>query len=303
MDHIHTLGALKEPTRDGDVSHQRGAHIEGQIRNDEGVSMAVYTNVSKNKQGNTSCSFYVPSHDRRRSSQMTDGSSVLAAKMEAIGRGIEWATPANIPYVVVFSDSLGAVESLENQRSGSRPRQLMDLMHALDDYAIRTKSSPTIVWIPGHLGIQGNETADDLCKCALHHDAVDIPTTLEYREARSIYRDFSLRKWQGEWATSDTGSHYRALEPTVSLARKFADPNRKKEVAINRLRHSCLNHQLHLWGRHASRNCDGCGVPETIATSFWSALPRWASRTTSPGHAHVTTGLSTCAPHSVSPAA
>ena len=208
-----------------------------------------------------------------------------------------------MPWPLLRLSSLGAVENLENQRPGSRPRQLTDLMHALDDYAIRTKSSPTIVWIPGHLGIQGNETADDLCKCALHHDAVDIPTTLEYPEARTIYRDFSLRKWQVEWATSDTGSHYRALEPTVSLARKFADPNRKKEVAINRLRHSCLNHQLHLWGRHASRNCDGCGVPETIATSFWSALPRWASRTTSPGHAHVTTGLSTCAPHSVSPAA
>src|SRR6218665_2590930 len=140
------------------------------------------------------------------------------------------------------------------------------LMYALEDYAVRTKSSPTIVWIPDHLGIQGNETPDDLCKRALHHDAVDIPTTLEYREARTIYRDFFLRKWQAEWATSDTGSHHRALEPTISLARKFGDPNRRTEVAINRLRlgHSCLNHQLHLWGRHASGNCDGCGVPETI---------------------------------------
>src|SRR6218665_1724558 len=47
-------------------------------------------------------------------------------------------------------------------------------------------------------------------------------------------------------------------------------------------------------------------IPETAtgvasrkpsAISFWSALPRWASRTTSPGHAHATTGPSTCAPH------
>src|SRR6218665_262907 len=265
-DHIHTLGALREATRDGDVSYQRRAHVEGKIRTDEGDSTAVYTDGSKNNQGNTSCSFYVPSHDLRRSYRMTDGSSVLAAEMEATGRAIEWATTANILHVVVFSDSLGLVESLENQPSGSRPRQLMDLMYALDDYAVRTKSSPTIVWIPGHLGIQGNETADDLCKRALHHDAVDIPTTLEYREARSIYRGFFLRKWQAEWATSATGSHYRALEPTVTLDRKFGDPNRRKEVAINRLRlgHSCLNHQLHLWGKHASGNCDGCGVPETI---------------------------------------
>src|SRR6218665_223571 len=128
----------------------------------------------------------------------TEGSSVLAAEMEAIGRAIEWATTANIPHVVVFSDSLGSVESLENQRSGSRSRQLMDLMYALDDYAVRTKYSLTIVWIPGHLGIPGNATADNLYKRALHLDAVDIPTTLEYREARTIYRDSFLRKWQAE---------------------------------------------------------------------------------------------------------
>src|SRR6218665_2014719 len=144
-DHIHTLGAFKEATRDGDVSHQRRAHVEEQIRTDEGVSTAIYTDGSRNNQGNTSCAFYVPSHDLRRSYRMTDGSSVLAAEMEAIGRAIEWATTANIPHVAVFSDSLGSFESLENQRSGSGPRQLMDLMYVLDDYAVRTKSSPTIV--------------------------------------------------------------------------------------------------------------------------------------------------------------
>src|SRR6218665_2901308 len=56
-----------DPTRDGDVSHQRRAQVEGQIRTGEGVSTAVYTDGSKNKQGNTSCSFYVTSHDLSRS--------------------------------------------------------------------------------------------------------------------------------------------------------------------------------------------------------------------------------------------
>src|SRR6218665_1302254 len=60
--------------------------------------------------------------------------------------------------------------------------------------------------------------------------------------------------------------HRIPLQSSVSLTRKFADLNRRKEVAINRLRlrHCCLNPQLHLWGRHASGNCDGCGVPETF---------------------------------------
>jgi len=64
-DHIHSYGALTNATRDSDVSHQRRAHVEGQIRTDDGVSTAVYTDGSKNTSGNTSCSFYVPSHGLR----------------------------------------------------------------------------------------------------------------------------------------------------------------------------------------------------------------------------------------------
>src|SRR6218665_1486974 len=47
----------------------------------------------------------------------------------------------------------------------------------------------------------------------------------------------------------------------------------------------------------------GVASRKPSAISFWSALPGWASRTTSSGNAHATTGPSTCAPHSVSLAA
>src|SRR6218665_2613048 len=47
----------------------------------------------------------------------------------------------------------------------------------------------------------------------------------------------------------------------------------------------------------------GVASRKPSAISFWSALPRWASRTTSRGNAHATNGLSTCAAHSVSLAA
>src|SRR6218665_1096175 len=130
--------------------------------------------------------------------------------MEAIGRAIEWATTANIPDVVVFSDSLGSVESGQQTTPAHGPdvcpRRLRRPDEVFADHRLDT-------WSPRDTGQR------DLCKRALHHDAVDIPTTLEYREARSIYRGFFLRKWQAEWATSATGSHYRALEPTVTLAR------------------------------------------------------------------------------------
>ena len=41
---------------------------------------------------------------------MNDGSSVRAAEMEC---AIEWSSSANVSYVVVLSDCLGAVQSIE----------------------------------------------------------------------------------------------------------------------------------------------------------------------------------------------
>src|SRR6218665_2999979 len=57
-DHIHTYGALKEATLGRDDFNQRRALVEGQIRTDDDVSTAVCTDGSKNKTGNTPCSFY-----------------------------------------------------------------------------------------------------------------------------------------------------------------------------------------------------------------------------------------------------
>src|SRR6218665_2992065 len=105
-----------------------------------------------------------------------------------------------------------------------------------------------------------------------------------YASVHSITTQWaSRRRWstarpEPSTATSSSGSGRRSGSPptpdptTEPWSRPSAwlgssvTRNGGNEVAINRLRlgHSCLNHQLHLWGRHASGNCDGCGVPETI---------------------------------------
>src|SRR6218665_514317 len=178
----------------------------------------------------------------------------------------------------------------------------MDLMYALDDYTVRTKSSPTIVWIPGHLG---NETADDLCKRALRLDAVDIPTTLEYREARTIYRDFFLRKWQAEWPppTPDPTTEPWS-RPSAWLGNSVTRTGGKKSPSTDSDSDTAVSTTSFISGADTlPETATGVASRKPSAISFWSALPRRVSRTTSPGNAHATTGPSTCAPHSVSLAA
>src|SRR6218665_3322685 len=58
---------------------------------------------------------------------------------------------------------------------------------------LRAGSQHNAIWRAGSQ-CMAKEAADGLCQHALHHDAVDIPMTLEYRDVRTIYRDSFLRK-------------------------------------------------------------------------------------------------------------
>jgi ribonuclease HI len=198
--------------------------------------------------------------------RLSDYTSIHAAEMMAIKRALEWATSVEHDELVIYTDSLGVLQAIEQRQSFRRPNLLRDLLSTYEIYCRGRQAVATFVWIPAHLGIEGNEEADMLAKSALNHTTVEMPLDLEYGEAQTIYRHHFLRKWQQEWANANTGAAYRQIQPQVDLSIKYKDGNRRKEVAISRLRfgHCLLNEQLYRWGRHISGNCDTCKVPETV---------------------------------------
>ena len=123
-----------------------------------------------------------------------------------------------------------------------------------------------IVWIPGHAGIVGNETADVGARIATTRDQVDIIIPASMTDAKSRIRKYIDDEWQQQWSLSTKGCHYRGLEPTISRKVKFSCSNRKRETIQTRLRlGKCwLNDYLKVIGRHADGNCVRCKKPETI---------------------------------------
>jgi len=59
---------------------------------------------------------------------------------------------------------------------------------------------------------------------------------------------------------------YREIEPYVSTRVKFVHNNRKKEIALTRLKigKCCLNSCLHEINAHPTGLCDTCHEPETV---------------------------------------
>ena len=58
------------------------------------------------------------------------------------------------------------------------------------------KNSVTLVWIPSHLGIRGNEMADKAAQRAISNQMVNLEVKLELKEIYNMITKYVMNKWQ-----------------------------------------------------------------------------------------------------------
>ena len=92
------------------------------------------------------------------------------------------------------------------------------------------KNSVTLVWIPSHLGIRGNEMADKAAQRAISNQMVNLEVKLELKEIYNMITKYVMNKWQDMYNTSQHGHFYREIEPLVSQRIKYTHQNRSKET-------------------------------------------------------------------------
>jgi ribonuclease HI len=233
-------------------------------------SLAVYTDGSRDESSSTGASFYIPEANTSTGLRLTDKISVFSTELTAVRITLEWIIKNQTTAILqgnrniaIFTDSLSSVQSLESRYSKTR----QDL---INDIFVLKKNIPnpiTIVWIPSHVGIKGNEIADILAKQALKSPTVDFHVNFGLIELYEEINHHVLQLWQTQWYTTQKGAHYRSIQPLVSNKIKYADRNnRAKEVLISRLRlGKCrLNFYQQQLRMHPTGLCDTCRVPETI---------------------------------------
>ena len=111
------------------------------------------------------------------------------------------------------------------------------------------------IWVPAHVGVEGNEQVDILAKQTLRITQVDMQVPLSKAEVKSFIKKYTQSTWQEYWDISETGRHGRKV-----------GFKRREENIITRLRigHTGLNHTLHKIGKHPTGNCTHCNQPETV---------------------------------------
>ena len=160
---------------------------------------------------------------------------------------------------VIYSDSLSCLQALGNKNLNHPViREIIQILTYLKEVG----SVIEFCWIPGHVGIKGNEKVDRIAK-----EVIDHPMY----EAKIPFSDFKPRicnyinsLFQSKWNDCHTNKLHEINE-TFHSSLKIYSENRKEDVILTRLRigHSRLTHKHYLLGENMPE-CIPCDCPLTI---------------------------------------
>ena len=225
----------------------------------------IYTDGSKiaNK---TAAAFCIPKINVTKKYRLTDDTKIHTAELVAIKESLNWIIENKTrDKFIILSDSLSALQTIKAECSNSRPNLLLQILTIIGEIN-KQESDVVFAWIPSHVGIPGNEMADQLAKQATEENIINYVVMKEISDSYNDIEQHVLSLWQAQYDSNRNGRHYKSIEPTVSNKIKYKCKNRAKERLITRLRLGMcgLNKYLYKIGLHNNGNCENCGCEETV---------------------------------------
>jgi hypothetical protein len=147
-----------------------------------------------------------------------------------------------------------------------------------------------IEWVPGHVGIDGNEKADQAAKSAAIEkiNPVEHPTTLKSARANEIHQAIEQEQQEQCVNGNKTAAHVQNItkrnmtkrnpKRTTSSTRIYQQLSNRKHIAcIARLRtgHCSLNTYLKRFNIVDDAICPGCGDAKETVHHFLMVCPKY----------------------------
>ena len=261
---LSVLEAIRKH-EDTDYSHIVG----GRLESNWGNHLQIYTDGAQDpKTGKSGFAFVIPHLEIVKSRRLSEGVSVYTTELMAIIWALQWVEEVKSSQTVICSDSASVLMTLRGGSLGGRSDLVVELLVLL--YRIEhAGGSVGFLWVPAHVGVEGNEAADVAAKKALERD-IDVRVSIGNSECRSIIKRRITDVWQREWENEKKGRHYFSIQSSVRKEQAYLGSERKHTVVMTRLRlgHCGLAWDLAKMGKHEDGMCATCVKQQTVKHIF-----------------------------------
>ncbi|XP_048015377.1 uncharacterized protein LOC125247880 [Megalobrama amblycephala] len=224
----------------------------------------IYSDASKNIENRVGVAFTVIDFNVKVNKRISDNLSVYTGEMIAVLLALQWVEENRPLRTLICSDSSSSLMSLESGQSESRSDVLIEILQTL--YRIQMMGlEVSFCWVPAHIGVKGNELADECAKEATGKSDIDIKVNYSKAEMKFLIKQHVKNRWQKQWVDERTGRWLYNIQRIVGKGR-ITRRNRKEESIISRLRfgHTALNSTLNKIGKHQTGACEYCNQEETV---------------------------------------
>ena len=192
--------------------------------------------------------------------RLPDHTTVFSAEVYAIKRVLMHVKDNHIPMSTICTDSKSALQALRRTDDLSHPGVFS--VHQLI-LSLTEDQHVTLLWIPGHCGIHGNDIADTLAKKgALLPNTTPEPLSLSdmFHLLNVRYAEYLQRTWE-----ESHSNHIYTIKPKLGMWNTSSQRSREREVLLARLRcgHTRLTHS-HLFTRSDPPLCQSCNVRMSV---------------------------------------
>ena len=169
----------------------------------------------------------------------SDTSSTLQTELVAIHKTLQYSINHGHTNVTIHTDSKSALLTLQRTKQKENTHLIYDIKTLLLQHKTAGRKV-TLNWIPSHIGIPGNDKADELAGTTKHIDRVQITMPLSILTIKNTLKQTNrtnIEKEVTHWANNNSRSAQWYTEATKFESPPiYRDTPRHLAVTIHRLR-------------------------------------------------------------------